>query len=60
MTFSAGRPASFATFYMVGREDKRMNNRTMFPVLKSNAAAGYKRPVPIELLNGTGLISYKK
>ena len=27
-----------------------MNNRKMFPALKSNAAAGFKGPVKIELL----------
>ena len=31
-----------------------MTNRTMFPSLKNNAAAGYKGPVKIELLKGTG------
>ena len=34
-----GRPAPFATSYMVGREDKSTNNRTMLPTLKNNAAA---------------------
>ena len=52
------RPAPFATSYMVGREDKRTNNRTMFPTLKKNAAAGYKGPVKIELLKGEGLLSF--
>ena len=37
---------------MVGREDKRTNNRTMFPALKDNAAVGYKSPVKIELMKG--------
>ena len=37
---------------MVGRENKRTNNRTMFPTLKNNAAAGYQGPVKIELLKG--------
>ena len=50
-----GQPAPFATSYMAGREDKRMNNRTMFPTLKNNAAAGYKGPVKIELLKRAGL-----
>ena len=40
-----GRPTPFATSHMVGREGKRTNNRTMFPALKINAAAGYKGPV---------------
>ena len=35
---------------MIGRENKRTNNRTMLPALKNNAAAGYKGPVKIELL----------
>ena len=34
---------------MVGREDKRTNNGTIFPALKNNAAAG---TVKIELLKG--------
>ena len=29
-----------------------MNNRTMFPTLKNNAAASYQGPVKIELLKG--------
>ena len=43
-------------FYMVGREDKRTNNRTMFSALKNNTAAGYKGPVKIELLKGESLL----
>ena len=49
------RPAPFATSYMVGREDKRTNNRTMLPALKNNAAAGYQGPVKIEVLTDAGL-----
>ena len=52
-----GQPAPFATSYMVGREDKRTNNRTMFPALKNNAAAGYQGPVKTELLKGAGLLT---
>ena len=37
--------AALVTSYMAGREDKRTNNRRMFPALKSNAAASYKGPV---------------
>ena len=55
-----GRPAPCATSYMVGRENKRTNNRTMFPALKNNAAAGYKDPVKIELLKGAGPLEEKK
>ena len=55
-----GRPVPFAMSCMVGREDKRTNNRTMLPTLKNNAAAGYKGPVKIELLKGTGLLSLEK
>ena len=47
-----GRPAPS---YMVGREDKRTNNRTMFPALKNNAAAGYKGPVKVTPLIGVCL-----
>ena len=41
---------------MVGREDKRTNNRTILSTLKYNAAAGYQGPVKIELLKGAGLL----
>ena len=51
-----GRPAPFATPYMVGREDKRTKNRTILPTLKNNAAAGYQNPRKIELLKGAGLL----
>ena len=53
-----GRIVLFATSYMVGQENKRTNNRTMFPTLKNNAAAGYKGSVKIKLLKGTGLLSH--
>ena len=43
--------------YMVGREDKRTNNRTMIPALKNNTAAGYKGPVKRELLKCAGLLA---
>ena len=53
-----GRLASFITSSMVDREDKKKTNkRTMFPALKNNAAAGYKGPVIIELLEGTCLLN---
>ena len=42
--------------YMVDREDKRKNKRTMLPTLKNNAAVGYQGPVKIELLKGAGLL----
>ena len=35
-----------------------MNNRTMLPDLKDNAAAGYLGPVKIELLKGAGLLRF--
>ena len=47
--YFAGRPAPFSTSYMVGREDKRTNNRTMLSTLKSNAAAGYQDPEKIRM-----------
>ena len=50
-----GRPAPFSTFYMVGREDKRANNRTMISTLKHNAAAGYQGPAKIKVLKGGGV-----
>ena len=34
-----GATCTFATSYMVGREDKRTNNRTMLSNLKNNAVA---------------------
>ena len=49
-----GPPVPFATSYMVGRQDK--TNRTMFPTLKNNEAAGFQGPVKIELLKGAGLL----
>ena len=39
-----------------GREDKITNNRTMFAVLKNNAATGYKGPMKTELLKGADLV----
>ena len=33
-----------------------MNNTTMLQPLKNNAAAGYQRPVKIELLKGAALL----
>ena len=44
--------------FVVGREDKRTNNRTMLPTLKNNAAAGYKGPEKIELLKDAGLLDF--
>ena len=38
------------------RGKKRTNNRTMFPALKNDAAAGYQAPVKIELFNSAGLL----
>ena len=37
-------------------EDKRTNNRAMLPTLRNKAAAGYQRPVKIELLKGVSLL----
>ena len=50
------RPATFVTPDMVGREDKRTNNRTMLSTLKIDGAARYQGPVKIELLKGAGLL----
>ena len=36
---------------------QRTNNRTVFPALKNNLAAGYKGPVKKELLKGAGQLS---
>ena len=44
-----GRRAEHATCYKVGRKNNAPNP-------KINAAAGYKGPVKIELLKGTGLL----
>ena len=54
-----GRPAPTAMFYMVGRKNKRTNNRTMLPAPKSSTAAAYQGPVNIELLKGAGLLQIK-
>ena len=43
---------------MADRENKRTNNRTMFPALKNIAAAGYQGPVKIELFKGAGLLVF--
>ena len=51
------RPAPFATSSMVGRENKRMNNRATFLALKNNAAAGYQGLVKKELLKDAGLLT---
>ena len=56
LDFLNGRPAPFAASSMVGRENKRTNNRTMLRALKTNAAADYKVPVKIELLKGEGVL----
>ena len=42
---------------MVGRENKRTNDRTVSPALENNAAACYKGPLKIELLKGAGVLS---
>lgn len=39
-----GRPAPS---YMVGRENKRTSNRTVFPALKNNAAEGPMKITPL-------------
>ena len=36
-----GRPVSFSTSYMVGRENKGTNDSTMLSTLENNAAAAY-------------------
>ena len=48
--------ATQATSCMVGREDKRTNNRTMFPAQGNSAAIGYQCPVKLELLKGADLL----
>ena len=55
MREQAGQPTLFATSCMVGREDKRMNNRPMFPTLK-NYAAAKPGSCEIGLLKGAGLL----
>ena len=52
--------APFATSYMVDREDKRTNNRTMPPTLKNNSAAGYQGPVGKEFLKDAGLLHLRQ
>ena len=42
---------------MAGREDKRMNNKTMLPTLKNNAAAGYKGPVKMVVETSRQIVS---
>ena len=51
-----GRPAPFASSHIIGREDKRTNNKTVRRDAKNNGAAGYQGPVKIEVLGqGAGL-----
>ena len=52
-----GRPAPFATSYMIGWENERTNNRTMIPALRNNAAAGYQGPVKTKLLKCADLLT---
>ena len=55
-----GRPAPFATSYMIGREDKRTNNRTMHPALKHNADCRLSGSIENRALKGAGVheVSY--
>ena len=53
-----GQPAPFTKSHIIGREDKRMNNKTMRPDTKNNGAVGYLGPVKIEL--GKGAVSSKR
>ena len=45
-----GRPAPFATSYMVGLDNKTANNIAMLTTLKSYVVKVYQGPVKIELL----------
>ena len=49
------RPAPFTISHIIGREDKRTDNRTMRLDTKNNRAAGYLDPEKIELGKGEGL-----
>ena len=51
------RLAPFATSDVVGQKDKRLSKRTILPILKNNATAGYQGPVKIELLKREGLLT---
>ena len=51
-----GRPNTEKFAMRGGREDERMNNRTMFPALINNAVASYKGPVKMKLKKGAGLL----
>lgn len=51
-----GRPNTENFAMRGGREDKRMNNRTMFPPLINNAVASHKGPVKMKLKKGAGLL----
>ena len=46
-------PRTICTSHIISlverRENKRTNNRTMLPVLKSNVAAGYQGPVETDI-----------
>ena len=48
------------TSHLIGREDKRTNNKTTRLDTKKNGAAGYPGPVKIELRKGAGLLKVLK
>ena len=48
------RPVPFVTSHIIGRENKRTNNRTMRLETKRNGAAGYLGSVKLELRKDEG------
>ena len=54
--YESGRSAPFATTHIIGREDKRTNNRTMLQDTKNNAASAYLGPVQTDCRKGAGLL----
>ena len=53
-----GRPAPFAKSHIIGRENKRTNNKTMRLDTKNHGAAGYHGPVKIELRTAAGTLEF--
>ena len=54
-----GRSVPFATSHMIGRENKRTNNKAMLLDRKNSGAAGYQGPVKIDHRRGAGLLKGK-
>ena len=54
--YESGRPAPFATTHIIGRENKRTNNKTTRLETKRSGAAGYLGLVQTDRRKGAGLL----